>query len=183
MKKLCDLLPSSIELSNSNDTSNQRAILKPLEKNFDLDKYFCGINDPNILRWLLSSSERGISKKNIIDYVEQNIADPASKLYGFFVENQLCGTVRLHGINSEHAHLGIAIFDETLRGKSWGSCIISEVCKTAFTSLKINKVIAGIDVNNIASIKAFTRAGFVQIPYITEQYDKGEAIFLEKHPY
>ena len=164
------------------ENKNQRAILKSLGKKFDLDKYFCGINHPDISCWLLSTKKRGISKRNIINYVEQNIADPTSKLYGFYVEDRLCGTVRLHGMNSKYAHIGVVIFDETLWGKSWGSCIISEVCNSAFLSLKIEKVIAGIDVKNMASIKAFTKAGFVQIPNVIKQYNKGEAGIFEKRP-
>lgn len=58
------------------------------------------------------------------------------------------------------AEIDIAIVKK-YRGFGYGPKILDSACKHAFKNLKINKIFAFIKENNVASLKSFSKAGFI----------------------
>lgn len=147
----------------------------------DVDcSYVDGINNPQLSRWLISSKEENFSTDAIISYVEANNSDPGSLLFGFYLNGRLRGTARLHNANTEYVNIGLAIFDVSIWGRSWASSIIGSLCDITHKKFKISTFKAGIDTNNIASIKAFSKAGFKKASNETIQYELGTSFFMFK---
>ena len=175
------LLPSQICVPNIDSEILEIGYLKILSTS-DVDcSYVNGINNPKVSPWLISSSQKKFSKDSIISYVEANNNDPSSLLFGFYLNGQLRGTARLHDANSEYVNIGIAVFDVSIWGKSWAPSIITSLCDVTHKYFNIATFKAGIDINNTASIKAFSKAGFERASNATIQYKKGTALFLIKN--
>jgi len=81
-------------------------------------------------------------------------------LFGIFSAGQHVGNVRLHDITSLTAYMGIAIFRAECHGKGIGCAAISAVARYALENLGIKRVLAGVNKQNLASLRAFNRVGF-----------------------
>lgn len=125
------------------------------------DVYVKALNNPERVKYMISVAE-GISVSEIVRYVNDNDLDQRSILFGIFDEDKLLGTCRLHDIDQEQksAHMGIFLFQALEQYKGLGTAVIASVCGFAFSSLGLEKVYAGIFIENIPSQKAFTKAGF-----------------------
>ena len=64
----------------------------------------------------------------------------------------------------ESALIGIALFDQTIWGCGWGSRMISVVTSFAMNDLGLKCVRAGLEWENVASQKSFSKAGFHPLP-------------------
>ena len=168
---------SYILLSNDRYPENTNSFLRPLRIE-DVDEiYMDALNNSKIRRWIAFTSKNKASLESIRSYVLQNLNDPGSVLFGFYLEKKLSGTVRLHNIFSTKPQIGIAIFDLKIWGKSWATVILHAVAKFAFTELELKSIYAGIDRKNIGSIKAFGKAGFEKFDEI--EYEMGNAVIMK----
>ena len=103
-------LNKTIQVHNPKLPETQNALLKPIsEKDVD-QNYVDGLNDPEVAKWLLSLSGHETSAEEIKAYVKENLHDPNSILFGFFIDDILCGTLRLHNAINARVDLGVAIF-------------------------------------------------------------------------
>ncbi|MFN3826426.1 MAG: GNAT family N-acetyltransferase [Micavibrio sp.] len=125
------------------------------------DVYVEALNNPERVKYMVSVA-KGISVSEIVKYVNDNDRDQRSILFGIFDEDRFLGTCRLHDINQEQksAHLGIFLFEALEQYKGLGTEVIKSVCGFAFSGLTLEKIYAGIFIDNIPSQKAFTKAGF-----------------------
>lgn len=167
-----------INLFNAHHADAIKSWLRPLCINDVNKEYMDGLNNSVIRRWLSFSHEEKASLESIKSYVQSNLDDPNSVLLGFFIDEKLCGTVRLHRIASSEPQIGIAIFDLSIWGKSWATVILKSVCRFAFQELGLLEIFAGIDVKNIGSIRAFRKAGFQQVDDREINYELGTAIMM-----
>jgi deoxyribonuclease-4 len=63
--------------------------------------------------------------------------------------------------NKDSAEISVSLVAE-YRGKGCGSTILKQACEFGFSNFNYNKIIAKIKEDNIASIKSFTRIGFLE---------------------
>ena len=152
---------SKVAIKNDSDPDKRGFIrlLTAVDVNQD---YVNGLNDEEVRRWISFTRAQPASLDGVRRYVDINYADPSALLFGLFVEDRLRGTVRLHDIDflSKCASVGILIFDKSIWGKSWGFVILVKVVEIAFERLSLEEISAGIDSENVASLRVFEKAGF-----------------------
>jgi len=137
--------------------------LAPLKTQDVHEKYISGLNDPLVNRYLEVRHEEQ-SEESVKNFIQKNIMASDSVLFGIWLDSQKnhCGTLRLHEIdhNKKLAHIGICIFDKKSWGKQLGTKAIMTVTKWAFEDLGLNSVEAGAYQENVASQRAFLKAGY-----------------------
>lgn len=133
-----------------------------------------GLNDPEVNRFLVTTRENAQNEKTVREYIEANwFADDAA-LLGIWIDEQslYCGTIRLHQIDRKEgtAMLGLCIFDKQAWGRSVGTEAIRAVTHWAFNVLELDKIQASAYIDNVASWKAFVKAGFSVVEDVNEGY-------------
>lgn len=146
------------------------------------DAYVQGMNDPNVTMWLEGVKSNTQTFETIKEYVQHNLDDPDSALLGFYLNKTLRGTVRLHELNRSERSvtMGIALFDKSVWGLGFGWRLIKIVSNAAFETGLIDQIDAGIDEKNVASQRAFQKAGFRSKGNETYAYNYGNALKFMK---
>jgi [ribosomal protein S5]-alanine N-acetyltransferase len=125
--------------------------------------YFDWMQDPDVLRYLeVRFADR--SREGLRTFVEGCLLNPDQHLFSIRLaaDGRHVGNIKLQ-VDSRHRRgdIGILIGDSMQRGRGMGIQAIEAVCRYAYEVLGLRKVTAGCYAPNLASIKAFTRAGFV----------------------
>lgn len=167
-----------IKVSNHIGAQLQNAYLRVLLPADISQKYLDSLNDPECSRYILFASNETANSQTLKEYVVANYNDNSALLLGFFIGEDFCGTVRLSKASIFSADLGIFIFKKSLWGKSWGTKILFSVAKFVFEECGIKNIRAGIDVDNLASIRAFEKAGFVRSTNDPQDYSLGKFILM-----
>jgi [ribosomal protein S5]-alanine N-acetyltransferase len=138
--------------------------LRPLEVEDIHEKYISGLNDPEVNRYLQVRHENQ-SEETVARFIQSNQQSSDAVLFGIWLRDQdhHCGTLRLHGIDvtKRSAHIGICVFDKMAWGKQLGTKAIATATKWAFEGLGLNCVEAGAYLENVASQRAFMKAGYL----------------------
>ena len=110
----------------------------------------------------LFAYQEDITSVDVVHYIKENSNKTDTLLLGVFEEDCLLGTSRLHDIDYKNktAHIGIFIFLNDASKKGLGTSVIKGITDYAFFELGIHTIYAGIFVDNTASVRAFTKAGF-----------------------
>jgi len=135
-------------------------LLRPLRPEEVTDRYVAGINDPAVSRFLVSARSGRLTRESIVAFVQRDWQACDAVLFGVWVKGAHCGNVRLHAVTAQTAQIGIAIFDTAVQGRGVGAAVLAAVAHHAVDNLRIARIIAGIDRNNVASRKAFAAVGF-----------------------
>lgn len=148
--------------------------LRPLQVQDVHPGYVSGLNDPEVNRFLVGVKHTVQTEASVIAFVESNSSASDAVLFGVWLAGatQLCGTVRLHGIERIHmtACIGVCLFDKAVWGKKVGSKAVEAVTNWAFETMKLRWIEAGAYAGNIASQKAFLSAGYVWVYDIPDKY-------------
>ena len=110
--------------------------------------------------FLLQQKKKKQDYKSISTYVKKNWESKDAILFGFFLDNILRGTVRLHDIIDKKSFIGIVIFDKKIWGMKWGRKILLAVSHFAYKELGIREIKAGIEFDNHKSVELFSSAGY-----------------------
>jgi ribosomal-protein-alanine N-acetyltransferase len=148
--------------------------LRPLNPDDVHPEYVEELNDPEVNRYLDGVKRSTQTMQSIIDFVKGNYASSNSVLWGIWREgsNFHCGTVRLHGIDTNHgiALIGVCVFDKASWVKRIGNKAIAAVTEWALEYLKLRWIEAGAYKENIPSQKSFLAAGYEWIYDIPGKY-------------
>ena len=141
---------------------NENTFLRPLAADKIPPEYVRWMGDSEVIRFTEQRFQIA-SEKSIKDYVSQMNNSDNNLFYGVFFGNKIIGTVKLGEINKNHktANVSYLIGAKEYWGRGIASASISELVKIAFLDLDIVKVCAGVYENNIPSIKALEKNGFV----------------------
>lgn len=131
----------------------------------DANRSYCKwMNDPKVNKYLESRFEKWSIKK-LKDYVGEVKKNPS---YVFLAviekgKNKHIGNIKIGPINRTHkfADVGIIIGEKSFWGKGFAAEAIKLVIDYSFNKLRLNKLTAGAYNNNIGSIRAFQKAGFL----------------------
>ena len=142
-------------------------------------RYVQWLNDPETNRYMEYRFAVWTMEK-LINYMRQR----QNKTEYFFaicmLDNNLhIGNIKLGSINWDHlsADIGLMIGDKTRRGIGLGTEAIRLVTDFAFTKIKLQKLLAGAYIDNVASIKAFEKCGFSREGRLKEHsYSDGKRI-------
>jgi RimJ/RimL family protein N-acetyltransferase len=149
-----------LDKKNIRLSCGESGLLRPLLQEDITQNYVDCINSPEVKKFLMQPNSERQSFRSIINYVQSNLDNPDTILFGIFVDQIHRGNIRLHDITTKSAFLGIAILDSHLWGRGWGSRTIQTVTEFGMHHLKIEKITAGISADNIGSIKCFEKAGY-----------------------
>lgn len=139
---------------------------------YPLSEYFDWMNDHEVVK-SLESRYFPNTLERLRDYIKAN-QPPNNILLGIFTKEEYpkhVGNVRLGGINwqSRFAELGL-VLAKKYWGKGYATEAISTISDYAFNRLNLHKVWCGILGDNIASIRAFGKAGFQVEGTLRQQY-------------
>lgn len=148
-------------------------------------EYLEWLIDPDINQYL-ESRWGSYTLEDLRNYVRSN-NNSNNFLFGIFLQDgKHIGNVKLGNINWIHryADIGIIIGDKSYWGKGYGTKAIELATEYAFTEINLNHLMAGIYANNIASYKAFSKAGYREVGRFTKRrFYKGnyvDEIIMEK---
>lgn len=137
--------------------------LRELKINDVNQNYYNWMRDPDITQYLESRFE-GWTIKRLKDYVRKIKLDPNFVFLAIVLKgkNKHIGNIKIGPINRIHnfSDVGIIIGEKSYWGKGFATEAIKLVIDYAFNKLNLRKLTAGAYSSNIASIKAFEKAGF-----------------------
>ena len=133
-------------------------IFQTLTINDVTESYIKGLKHQK--RYLVNNPEE-INIRWQQDYIKKIIISEEDTICGLFVNNILVGTAGLQNLNKDKpVTLGIFVFDNKLRGKGYGKTLVWSSCYLVHNCMNISNFGAGMEKNNIPSLKSFLSCGF-----------------------
>ena len=141
-----------------------RLLLRPVELTDANETYRSWMNDPAVIQYT-ESRFQSYSLEQIRDYVRSVQADSSSRFFAIIEKEtgKHIGNVKIGHIHPVHRHadVGIIIGDKASWGKGYASESLQLIAWYAREQLQLRKLTAGIYANNLGSLQAFLKAGFV----------------------
>lgn len=149
--------------------NSDRLQLKTLTPEMVTQKYVNWMNDLDVTKYTESRFQKH-TMESIKEYVRDMSGSSADYFYGIYInascghgnhENHI-GNIKLH-INEHHrlGDIGIIIGDKQQWGKGYATEAIKLVTEHGFDRIGLHKISAGIYANNLGSVNAFRKAGYV----------------------
>ena len=141
-----------------------RLLLRPVELTDANETYRSWMNDPAVMQYTESRFQTH-SLEQIRQYVLSVQADTSSRFFAIIekASGKHIGNIKIGHIHPVHRHgdVGIIIGDKASWGKGYATESLQLVAGFAGRNLKLHKLTAGIYANNLGSLQAFLKAGFV----------------------
>lgn len=151
-------------MSNNNFLKGTNLFLRSLEESDATERYLSWLNDYEVMKYTesrffphtLDSIKNYIKSANNNNNITFAIIDSKTEKH--------IGNIKIGNINWIHryADIGLIIGEKEYWGKGIAKEAIKIVINYSFYILNIRKIIAGIYSENIGSIKAFERNGFIK---------------------
>ena len=165
-----------IEQTKLPNLVGKRILLRPLTPEDVTCTYVGWLNDIHVNSYLESRFIKH-TKKTVKQFVELQLESCSVIFYGIWSKEGVhIGNIKIGPIDKYHltADIGFLIGDREYWGKGIASEAIQMMCNLAF-SFGIKKITAGSYENNLGSIKALEKCGFIKEGYRKEQVIKDGA--------
>lgn len=142
-----------------------RLYLREVRQSDVNDAYYRWLNDPEVNQY---SEIRyyPCSEDMIRSYVREMTDDPNSVFMAMIHKktNTHIGNIKIGHINWLHrfADMSLIIGEKGFWKRGYGTDAINLAVEYAFNTLNLRRLTAGIYANNIGSVKAFKKAGFLE---------------------
>ncbi len=150
--------------------TGKRIFLNPLNEEQVSSDYIRWMQDPQVLRYL-TGRDKGYSRAELKRYVARMRKSPNDYLFGIFLKKkyQHIGNIKIGNVNALHkfADLGLIIGCKEEWGKGYATEAIALATQYAFQALRLNKLTAGMIVDNVGSYQAFIKAGYRKVGHLT----------------
>lgn len=140
-----------------------RVRLRRVDPQRDLDDRHRWMNDPQVLKYL---GTRGapLSRADVGAYLEK-VSKDATDTIEFAIEThdgRHIGGTTLRGIErvARKAEFALVIGEADFRGRGYGAEVTRLMVDFAFETLNLNRVWLTVNVENIAGLKSYEKAGF-----------------------
>jgi len=135
--------------------------LEPIRPEDVSERYVGWLNDPDITRHTEARHDRH-SLSSVLAYVVTAISDPNAAMWRIVVDGTHIGNIRLSDVNFVHRRASVALLigEKRYRGAGHGTEAVDMVARHGLEQMGLNKLTAGIYRTNIASRRAFEKAGF-----------------------
>lgn len=144
---------------------DNQVYLAPLLENDISVEYINWMNDPEIMKYT-ESGGKNYCISDLQAYVLDMNNSPNNVLMGVFLKssNVHIGNIKIGNVSETHkyADVGFIIGNKQYWGKGYATQAIQEMLKLASEKLGLYKVFAGVYANNIGSIKALKKSGFIE---------------------
>lgn len=127
------------------------------------DGYISSLNDPKINQFLVNVKTTLQTYDTVRIFINNNLNSSNTFFFGIWhkeSKNKIIGTIKLHHSNIEKSDIGICLFDPKFWNKGIGTKAIKAVSDWALCKKISIKITAGIYLENKASVKSFTNAGY-----------------------
>lgn len=166
-------MPKDLILSGTN------IYLRKLGENDVSERYVQWLNDPETTRYMECRFTKW-TLENLGAYVKQR-QSPNEYFFAICLknDNRHIGSVRLGPITANHltSDIGLLIGDKGSWGKGLGTEAVRLATDFSFREIKLQKLIAGAYIDNIASIKAFEKCGYSREGYLKKHlYSEGKMV-------
>lgn len=143
---------------------SESVYLKKISVDDITDRVMAWFNDQQLMQYY-TNSKQAITKEKLIDSIVRGELEGNVFTYGIFVNgnDKLIGTIKLGPINKVHrtSDLVVLIGDRDYLGKGISVQAIKLGNQLAFEEFDIRKLYGGMYLSNTASIKAYTKAGWL----------------------
>ena len=136
------------------------------------DRYLSWMTDGEILQFL-ESRWYPHTFESVREYVRSMGTSSNDFLFGIFSDEfGHIGNIKIGNINQLHrfGDIGLLIGERLARGRGFGVEAIQQATSYAFEELNLNKLTAGMYACNVASYKAFLKAGYRQVGYYEKHW-------------
>lgn len=148
----------------ASDISSARLRLTPLEESRVTQRYLGWMNNPVVVRYV-ESRHLPLEITDLIRYVDEMGRSPDNYIFAIVMidSGEHVGNIKLGPINRHHlrAPIGLIIGEELAWGRGIATEAIELLSRWAFSQLGLRKLVAGSYAENIGSIRAFQKAGFL----------------------
>jgi len=141
---------------------SSRLLLRTLKENDAMSNYKKWVNTKAVNRYLEFRHDIP-SSNGLMAFIKKMNESPENLLLGIFLDkNNHIGNIKLGPINwcNKRGIIGIMIGEQTQWGKGHAAEAIESLSNYAFEHLGLNSIRAGCYAENIASYKAFIKAGY-----------------------
>jgi [ribosomal protein S5]-alanine N-acetyltransferase len=144
--------------------NGDRIYLRELELSDVNQTYVDWLNDPEVSQFLETRYEVQ-TLGSVHEYVEQMIVKKHELFFAICLKgnDKHIGNIKLGPINQIHKFAEVSLFigDKNQWGKGFATTSINILSNYVFSELSLHKMMAGAYSNNIGSIRAFGKAGFI----------------------
>ena len=144
-------------------------------------EYLDWLVNPRVNRFLEVRHER-VTLESQKKFIEEINASGNSSIFGIYLNHKtMVGTIKVGPINVIHqtAPIGILIGEEQHYGKGIATASIGALCDTLFKSSKLRKVNAGVVSENLGSLRAFEKNGFILEGVLKQQFLDRDGVFID----
>lgn len=153
--------------------TGENVLLRALMPDDAGDRYAGWMNDPGVVIYTESRFARH-EPEDLRRYIKDVRNDPLSHMWAILDADTVdhVGNIKLGPVNPHHAFgdIGLIIGERSAWGRGFATEAISLVCEFAFQQLRLHKVTASMYEENVASTRAFEKAGFKIEGIRTSQY-------------
>lgn len=126
-------------------------------------RYVDWLNDPLINRYL-ETRHTAQTHETVCAFVAAQVANPDVHLLKIVLrgDGSHIGNIKLGPINRHHASAQLSLFigERVAHGQGYGTEAIERVTRWAFEAAGLSRVEAGCYEDNLASLRAFLKAGY-----------------------
>lgn len=144
----------------------------------------CVDDTDNVVRWRNSEqvkrnlfSQEDITHDSHLEYLKKYVETGKCKQYIIETKDSHLdiGTVFIKNIDeyNRKAEFGIMIGEDGARGKGYGTAATNQMLKIAFEENNMNRIYLHVLEENLAGIKAYLKAGFINEGLLREEFRRG----------
>jgi RimJ/RimL family protein N-acetyltransferase len=153
-------LPQQSEGRSANPAS--RVSLDDLRVEHVGPNYHAWLNDPEVMQYL-EARFRTHTLDEIRAYVKAMNASKSDHIWRILCDGRHVGNIKLAGVTPRHrrANLALLIGDRSVWGQGVGTQAVRLATAESFKLYDLFKIYAGFYAANVASIRAFEKAGYM----------------------
>lgn len=149
----------------SDKIMGKRIYLRKISEEDVSDRYLGWLNNPQINKYLESRFKLQ-TKQDVLNFVKSKLKNDNEPMFVICTidNNEHIGNIKLGPINPYHksGSIGLIIGTEDYWGKGIATEAIRLLTEYGFEVLKLNKIDAGAYSENIGSINAFKKCGYIE---------------------
>lgn len=137
--------------------------------------YLRWMSDGAVLRYLEARHARH-DRASLEAFIDASNASPSILLLGIILtaDGRHIGNIKLGPIDTHHRRgdVGVLIGDTAVWGHGYATEAISVLADHAFGELRLHKLTAGFYAGNVASVRAFEKAGFTVEARLSQHWQR-----------
>jgi len=144
-------------------------------------EYLGWLANPRVNQFLEVKHER-VTLESQKQFIEEINASKNSSIFGIYLDHKvMVGTIKVGPINTIHQNtpIGILIGEEKHYGKGIATTSIGALCDTLLKISKLHKVTAGVVSENLGSLRAFEKNGFIREGVLKQQFLHGNGVLMD----